>query len=327
MSPASRRTSARGATAIRQPDAQPPNLAASVLPAATAAALLARLADRTGQAVGFERPLTREWIIARPGEGLVDADGPIAPPEDADAARLVETARQIDAAALTEKLAAMAELAAGAGHEVNNPLATIVSRAGRLLAGETDPDRRRQLAQIVAEAHRGRDMIGDLMLFARPPQPTLDTVDPAAVLAEVEAEFAEDLTEAGLTLAVRVDRPPGTATELRADRTQLAIVWSELLRNALRHAPAGSAVRVVITGAARGECVRLQMTDDGPGLTPEQRRHLFDPFYSGRQAGRGLGFGLPKCWRIVEQHGGQIAAASPPMQITIDWPEASPRDE
>jgi C4-dicarboxylate-specific signal transduction histidine kinase len=51
--------------------------------------------------------------------------------------------------------------------------------------------------------------------------------------------------------------------------------------------------------------------DDGPGISDEARRHMFDPFYSGREAGRGLGFGLSKCWRIVTDHGGQVVVQRP----------------
>jgi signal transduction histidine kinase len=69
--------------------------------------------------------------------------------------------------------------------------------------------------------------------------------------------------------------------------------------------------------------VEIRVTDDGPGILPEHRRHLFDPFYSARQAGRGLGFGLSKCWRIVTNHGGLIDVESEPGQgatFTITLP-------
>ncbi len=58
--------------------------------------------------------------------------------------------------------------------------------------------------------------------------------------------------------------------------------------------------------------VRIHVRDNGPGLTPEERRHLFDPFYSARQAGRGLGLGLSKAWRIVSNYGGRIEVESQP---------------
>jgi signal transduction histidine kinase len=69
------------------------------------------------------------------------------------------------------------------------------------------------------------------------------------------------------------------------------------------------------------------VTDHGVGIDETARAHLFDPFFSGRQAGRGLGFGLSKCWRIVTNHGGKIAVASVPGDETtfeVVWPAEDP---
>ena len=299
---------------LRRPEDTPAvDLIAQVLPAGDAGELLSRLADALAQPVAISCAVTGTHRVAQPGRGLVEAD----PPETLELADpLAESLRRQAAAmhtrALDEKLEAMAELAAGAGHEVNNPLATIAGRAKLLLKEERDPQRSRALAQIVAEAYRGRDMIGDLMLFARPPQPVLENVAVGPVIDDMLAEFADDLAAKSL-------RVVGTreSAVVCADRTQLAIVLSELLRNAVRFAPEESAITLEV---AAGESVRITVQDDGPGLTPEQRRHLFDPFYSGRQAGRGLGFGLSKCWRIVHRHGGTIAVAERPMRIVVDWP-------
>ena len=79
-----------------------------------------------------------------------------------------------------------------------------------------------------------------------------------------------------------------------------------------------------------GPTALISVTDHGPGLNEKDRRHLFDPFYSGRQAGRGLGFGLPKCWRIVSNHQGQIEVSSAPGEattITVYWPSAPAPDD
>ena len=84
-----------------------------------------------------------------------------------------------------EKLAALAEFAAGAGHEINNPLTVIAGRAQLLLRGETDPDRRRDLAVIHAQAMRITEMIADLRLFAAPPELQRQAVDVAALVREV----------------------------------------------------------------------------------------------------------------------------------------------
>jgi signal transduction histidine kinase len=73
-----------------------------------------------------------------------------------------------------------------------------------------------------------------------------------------------------------------------------------------------------------GHEVRLHVSDDGPGIPPEERRHIFDPYYSARQAGRGLGMGLSKAWRIVTNHGGRIEVESEPGEgaaFTIVLPQ------
>ena len=84
-----------------------------------------------------------------------------------------------------EKLAALAEFAAGAGHEINNPLTVISGRAESLLRDETDPERRRALALICAQAMRVHEMIADMMLFARPPRPELQQVELIGVIDAV----------------------------------------------------------------------------------------------------------------------------------------------
>ena len=189
------------------------------------------------------------------------------------------------------KLEALAEFAAGAGHEINNPLAVIINRAQRLLEEESDPRRRRELAAIGAQAYRIRDMIGDTMLFTE------------------------------TTLEQQIEDCPA----LHADPLQLKIVISSLLQNAAEATGEQGRVRVTATSVLEGTArfVRLCVIDNGPGLSDIDREHLFDPFYSGRQAGRGLGFGLSKCWRIVDGHGGRIDVSHTPSDetvCTVFWP-------
>ncbi len=82
----------------------------------------------------------------------------------------------------------------------------------------------------------------------------------------------------------------------------------ELLRNAIEASSTGSGIRCTVTTEILDgrPFIRIRVADQGAGLTPSDLEHQFDPFYSGRQAGRGLGFGLCKCWRIVKLHGGEI---------------------
>ena len=220
-----------------------------------------------------------------------------------------------------DKLEALAEFAAGAGHEINNPLATIIGRAQMLLKDETDPQRRQMLMSIGAQAYRIRDMIGDTMLFGRPPCPEFQVVNLAEIVGRVLAKHDGDLVNGHSTVSVQVPE----SIVLRADPTQLAIVLSELLRNSMQALQPGGG-EIQISATAESEKAFVEVTDRGVGFRDDEREHAFDPFYSGRQAGRGLGFGLPKCWRIIDQHSGQIeiqSTPSGPTTVKIVWPIAS----
>ena len=222
----------------------------------------------------------------------------------------------------SDKLEALAEFAAGAGHEINNPLATIIGRAQLLLKDERDPQRRQMLLSIGAQAYRIRDMIGDTMLFGRPPVPELLAVDLANAVAAVVRQQTVDLARDSCTVVVDVSRP----LVLKADSTQLAIVLTELLRNSRQALQSVGGGEIQLRATSHDECAVIEIEDRGQGFTDLERQHAFDPFFSGRQAGRGLGFGLSKCWRIVQQHGGRIEIESPCAGATIvrvAWPLAS----
>lgn len=228
------------------------------------------------------------------------------------------------------KLEALAEFAAGAGHEINNPLATILGRAQLLLADETDPERRQALLMIGGQALRIRDMIGDLMLFARPPKMQPQALDLKQVVRQIltQSEFVRDAEAA----EVRLDLPTETdsTVPIWADPIQLRVVISNLVRNSLDALSEGGhiSIRCETASPSTTGVASFTLSDDGSGLSEQDREHLFDPFYSGRQAGRGLGFGLCKCWRIVTLHGGQIDVASVPgaqTTFTVLWPAAESR--
>ena len=219
------------------------------------------------------------------------------------------------------KLSALAEFAAGAGHEINNPVATIIGYAQQLLAKEADPERRQALLTIGAQAYRIRDMIGDAMLFARPPEPRPTHEDLAQAAREVIETLRADLPRS-ILWEIQADKP----VTVWADAVQLRIVISSLLRNSVEALSASTAGRIGVEVDAQEIDARawgrLRITDNGRGLSELEREHLFDPFFSGRQAGRGLGFGLPKCWRIVTLHGGRIevTSLSGETTATVIWP-------
>lgn len=234
-----------------------------------------------------------------------------------------EIERELEA----RKLESLAEFAAGAGHEINNPLATIAGRVQLLLRTETDPEKRRALETIGGQAYRIRDMIGDVMLFARPPRPEPELLDLPGVTRSVLERLRDDMEQTGCEL--RTDMP--SAVPIWADENQLKIVISSLIRNSLDAVSGDAAISVSCRCVDDGQMpkAQLEVTDEGIGLSELDRAHLFDPFYSGRQAGRGLGFGLSKSWRIVSNHGGRIDVESDPGGTTtfrVVWPAMEERE-
>ena len=227
----------------------------------------------------------------------------------------------------TGKLEALGEFAAGAGHEINNPVATIAGRAQLLLASEVDSERRHALEIIGGQALRIRDMIGDVMLFARPPEPRIERVELLPLVEQAVQSQAELHRKQSASIAVNI---PSDWT-LMGDRNQLLVLFSNLVRNSLEaNDRPGLAISLDVRQAERESSPWsvITVTDDGPGIPDEIREHLFDPFYSGRPAGRGLGFGLSKCWKIARLHGGEIqvlAAKGRGASFEVWWPNVTDR--
>jgi signal transduction histidine kinase len=217
---------------------------------------------------------------------------------------------EFDARLEKEKLEALKELAYGAGHEINNPLANIAARAQSLLLDEMVPERRRKLVAIHRQAMRAHEMIADLMLFARPPKLKPAPCQLQTVVKGVVNELGDLATERTVSLTFRdASNEPILVT---ADETQLAVAIHAVVNNALEAAPGGNVtVEVGVDGDGTERWAETRISDDGPGISPEIRAHMFDPFFSGREAGRGLGFGLSKCWRIVTDHGGRVVVREP----------------
>jgi signal transduction histidine kinase len=208
------------------------------------------------------------------------------------------------------KLAAMKELAYGASHEINNPLANIVTRAQTLLRNEADPEKRRMLAAIHAQALRAHEMIADLMLFARPPQLACEWFEVVPWLERVLDETRSEAHDREIAATITLDLPSDAReVALEADPVQLAVALRGVLRNSLD--ALNDAGQILVGVKFAEQQIVFTVCDSGQGIPPEVLPHVFEPFYSGREAGRGLGFGLAKAWRIITDHGGTIAIADP----------------
>jgi signal transduction histidine kinase len=210
------------------------------------------------------------------------------------------------------KIRALAEFAGGAGHEINNPLAVISGQAQYLLAQEPDPARQRSLQKIIGQAQRIHQILTDLMQFARPSQPQKESVNVASLLAEARARVLDLATARSVRLECRPVEP---LVYVHADLKHAQAALTALLRNAVEAAPAEGWAGVRVVPKSENQ-VDLVVEDSGTGPSPAQIEHLFDPFYSGRQAGRGRGLGLPTAWQLARVNGGAVTYTGTATGVT-----------
>lgn len=226
--------------------------------------------------------------------------------------RLTESQAIIDR---QERLASLGVLTAGVAHEIRNPLAAIKFRLYSLQRSlPASVSQEEDLGIIDHEIQRLDRIVRDLLQFARPSEPEFKTVPILPLLEAMRDLLQADLDRRG----VRLDVVEGEPLSVRADRQQLQQVLINLIQNAAEATPAGGTITLSArAGAARRirrvePVVMVEVKDSGRGLTPEIGRRIFDPFFSTKEGGTGLG--LPLAARIVELHGGFLQYTSQPQR-------------
>jgi len=217
----------------------------------------------------------------------------------------LEDLRIVQAQVRQDKLAAMGRMSAGIAHEIRNPLAAIAQANALMLEGALAPTQRR-LADIVdANVERLKRIVDDVLAVAGGPVPQsvpLDVVDEVArSCAEWRLTAPAELHAAG-----RLDlQLPATPLWALFDAEHLRRVLVNLLDNAARHAgPGDGAVQVVVAGRHEAGVVELLVASEGDAIPLEIERHLFEPFFSTRS--RGSGLGLYICRELCARHGASI---------------------
>ena len=222
----------------------------------------------------------------------------------------------------TAKRAAVKQFAYGLSHEINNPLANISTRAQTLMRGEADAGRQQSLQRIVDQAMRAHEMTADLMFYAHPPTPKKTRFDLRDVVRAVAKQCEKTVQGRAIELVVA---PAQTPVTVDADRAMMTEAGRSLLLNAIE--AIGCDGRVVLGCEIEPDTASAVMTvcDSGPGLSPSAIVHAFDPYFSGREAGRGLGVGLCRVDTIAKIHGGEVRLSSGTVGCTARvWIPVSP---
>ncbi|GHT21417.1 hypothetical protein FACS189419_02300 [Planctomycetales bacterium] len=215
-----------------------------------------------------------------------------------------------------QKLDALAEFAAGAGHEINNPLSIINGRAQLLLREIKEPSHRQQLEIILAQTRRAYEMIADIRFFARPPKPEIERFDLRKELDKIVSEQMPLMKADGIALHYDFQFRP-KENSIESDPVLLHTAVSLLCLNAresllLANRQGNVYLSAQCKNSSNSSAYRtVSVEDDGAGVPDEWVSRIFDPYFSGRQAGRGLGFGLPKVWRIMQILGGTVSFEKP----------------
>jgi PAS domain S-box-containing protein len=213
-----------------------------------------------------------------------------------------------------ERLAALGELAAVVAHEVRNPLAVIFNSLGSLKRlGQNSADAPMLLEIVGEEADRLNRIVSDLLDFARPNEPSLQPESLEDVIGRAAEAASGAVAQQSVRLEMNIskDLPP-----VPADARMLRQAFINLVVNAIQATPKGGRVRLEATPVREGDraLACIEVIDEGPGIPANVVDHIFQPFFTTKATGTGLGLAVVK--RIVDAHRGDVAFRSAPGQGT-----------
>jgi signal transduction histidine kinase len=219
----------------------------------------------------------------------------------------------------TEKLSALGKMAAGIAHEINNPLASILLFSTNLVKEVPEEDPLKEgLEIIISETKKCKAIIQDLLEFSRVKEPTKaltkvnTTIDKVLSLLSNEFRIQHIRIEKHLSDDV---------VEVMVDERQLMQVFVNILLNAAQAIQEEGVIVVKTQAVAAQNLIRIEFTDSGPGITEKDLSKIFDPFFSTKANGTGLG--LSVSYRIIRNHNGEIRVSNKPGEgtcFTIDLP-------
>jgi signal transduction histidine kinase len=259
-------------------------------------------------------------VMNRPG-GFLEEDRRIVTIFASQAAQLLANAQHLEkerqlaqSLIVSERLAAVGELLAGVAHEVRNPLCGITTTLSALARKLEDREAARPFFDVIdAEVDHLNHLMEQLLEHSSPVRIGAELADIREVIHEAIAEFRVQAGAKNITLVCDC---ASAATEMRLDSRTMHGVFTNLLDNAIQHTESDGLVRITVSesdGAVSGDEVgrlRIEVSDTGRGIAPENIGRIFEPFFTTRARGTGLGLAITR--KTVHDHGGVITVKSEP---------------
>ena len=210
----------------------------------------------------------------------------------------------------SEKMAALGQTVSGVAHELNNPLATILTWSERLSLRPLDDVTERGIRTILSESERAAKIVRNLLTFSRKRHTTRAMIDLNQIVRETLSLRAYDQRVSNVTA---IEALAGGLPQVFADPHHVKQVLLNLIVNAEQAMLATNGRGTLVTRTwydAERESVVLEVNDDGPGVPDDVQAKIFDPFFTTKAVGQGTGLGLTVAYAIVQEHGGRIRVSS-----------------
>jgi len=216
-----------------------------------------------------------------------------------------------------DRLATLGQLAAGAAHEIRNPLTSIRSTIQYLQKTITDSPKKELVVGLIQEVDRINEIIEGLLSFSKPTKPETEQIDLDCLLEQILTLVATSAKKRKIEIEYKFNAPE---KQLKADPSQLKQVFLNIIMNALQAMDDGGKLQVAVSSCRKEGQFSSELTakfyitfqDTGEGIPKESLEHVFDPFFTTKKDGTGLGLSIS--YGIIQQHGGEIEIESVPRE-------------
>jgi signal transduction histidine kinase len=209
---------------------------------------------------------------------------------------------------MTDRLASIGELSSGIAHELNNPLTSVIGFSQLLMEGDIPENIREDLSTVYSEAQRAASIVKNLLTFARKHAPVKQLCQVNSIIEDVLRLRAYEEKVNNIEV---INKLAPSLPQIMIDHFQMQQVFLNIVVNAeFAMLEAHHKGTLTVTSEQLEDIIRISFADDGPGISEENQKRIFNPFFTTKEVGKGTGLGLSICHGIITEHGGKIYVKS-----------------